>query len=148
MVARGLLTAVLLVWAASAAAAGADREWSVNTASADVGASLEREGNRESLVLHVHPHDGVRIEPPVLRVDAPALMRPHIAVKFPTTVRAEGKGRAATIRAALPLDAPGRVRFGNADRNDGALRIEYRYCTAGAERCAVESVDIALRAGP
>ncbi|WP_448190374.1 hypothetical protein [Azospirillum sp. sgz301742] len=148
MVARGLLTAFLLAGAASAsAAAGPAREWSLNTASADVGASLEREGNRESLVLHVHPHDGVRIEPPVLRVDAPALMRSHIAVKFPTTVRAEGKGRAATIRAALPLDGPGKVHFADADRNDGALRIEYRYCTAKTD-CAVESVDIALRAGP
>lgn len=140
--------AVLLLGTASAAAAGPEREWSVNTASADVGASLEREGNRESLVLHVHPHDGVRIEPPVLRVDAPALMRSHIAVKFPTTVRAEGKGRATTIRAALPLGAPGKVRFGDADRNDGALRIEYRYCTAKAQSCAVEQVDVALRAGP
>lgn len=147
MVARGALAVLLLFGTASAASAGPEREWSVDTASADVGASLEREGNRESLVLHVHPHDGVRIEPPVLRVDAPALMRSHIAVKFPTTVRAEGKGRATTIRAALPLDAPGKVRFGDADRNDGALRIEYRYCTSKAD-CAVESVDIALRAGP
>lgn len=148
MVTRGLLTAAMLLGAATAAVAGEEREWSVTTTSADVGASLEREGSRESLVLHVHPHDGVRIEPPVLRVDAPALMRSHIAVKFPTTVRAEGKGRAATIRAALPLDGPGKVRFADADRNDGALRIEYRYCMAKAERCAVESVDIALRAGP
>ena len=147
MVIRGLLVAGLLAGALPAAAAGPEREWTSRTRSADVGASLEREGNRESLVLHVHPHDGVRIEPPVLRVDAPALVRPHIAVKFPTTVRAEGKGRAGTVRAALPLDGPGKVRFGDADRNDGALRIEYRYCTGKAE-CAVESVDIALKAGP
>jgi len=148
LVGPALVGPALLLGPASVAAGGAEREWSLNTTSADVGASLEREGNRESLVLHVHPHDGVRIEPPVLRVDAPALMRSHIAVRFPTTVRAEGKGRAATIRAALPLDAPGKVHFGDSDRNDGALRIEYRYCTAKAESCAVEQVDIALRAAP
>ena len=45
----------------------------------------------------------------------------------------------------LPLTAPGALRFGEADSNDGALRIEYRYCTAQAGACSVESVDIALR---
>lgn len=144
---RTLLVAVLLAGAVPAAAAAAERDWSRRTLSADVGAALEREGNRESLVLNVHPHDGVRIEPPVLRVDAPALVRPHIAVRFPTTVRAEGKGRVGTVRAALPLEGPGRVRFGDADHNDGALRIEYRYCTTATD-CAVETVDIALKAGP
>ncbi|HYH37763.1 MAG TPA: hypothetical protein VD860_06045 [Azospirillum sp.] len=143
---RTLWVAALLAGAVPAAA-GTEREWSLRTRSADVSAALEREGNRESLVLSVHPLDGVRIEPPMVRVDAPALVRPHIAVKFPTTVRAEGKGRAGTVRAALPLEGPGRVRFGDADRNDGALRIEYRYCTAKAD-CAVESVDIAVKAGP
>jgi len=137
----------LLLGATPAFAAGPERAWSASTASADVGATLEREGNRESLVLHVRPHEGVRIEPPVLRVDAPALMRGRIAVKFPTTVRAKGKGRASTIRAALPLRRPGSVRFGDTDSNDGALRIEYRYCTAKADTCSVEQVDIALRAG-
>ncbi|PWC55109.1 hypothetical protein [Azospirillum sp. TSO22-1] len=144
---RTLWVAALLAGAVPAAAAGAEREWSLRTKSADIGAALEREGNRESLVLSVHPLDGVRIEPPMVRVDAPALVRPHIAVKFPTTVRAEGKGRAGTVRAALPLDGPGKVRFGDADSNDGALRIEYRYCTAKAD-CAVETVDIALKAVP
>lgn len=146
MLKSGLLAVVLLCATVPVPAVGMERDWSVDTASADVGATLEREGNRESLVLHVHPHDGVRIEPPVLRVDAPAQIRPRIAVKFPTTVRAEGKGRAATIRAALPLGAPDTLQFGDMDRNDGALRIEYRYCTAKPGDCAVESVDIALRA--
>lgn len=144
---RKLWVAALLAGAVPAAAAGPEREWSLRTRSADIRAALEREGNRESLVLSVHPLDGVRIEPPTVRVDAPALVRPHIAVKFPTTVRAEGKGRAGTVRAALPLEGPGRVRFGDADRNDGALRVEYRYCTAPTD-CAVESVDIAVKAGP
>lgn len=147
MVKRTLWVAALLAGTMPAAAAGSEREWLRHTTSADVGAALEREGNRESLVLSVHPHEGVRIEPPVLRVDAPVLVRPHIAVRFPTTVRAEGKGRVGTVRAALPLEGPGRVRFGDADRNDGALRIEYRYCTAKAD-CAVETVDIALKTGP
>lgn len=162
MLARGLMAAllpgvllpgVLLLGAppsaaGTSAATGPERQWSASTASADVGATLEREGNRESLVLHVHPHAGVRIEPPVLRVDAPALMRGHIAVKFPTTVRTDGKGRGGAVRAALPLDRPGAVRFGTADRNDGALRIEYRYCLGTTDTCSVEQVDIALRAGP
>ncbi len=143
-----LLSAVLLLLAVPAAAAGPERVWSARTASAEVGAALERKGGRESLMLRVQPHDGVRIEPPVLRVDAPALMRPRIAVQFPTAVRGEGKGRTAAVSAALPLAAPGTVRFGDADRNDGALRVEYRYCTATASACGVESVDIPLRAGP
>jgi len=130
-----------------ASGAAAAESWSANAAGADVEARLERRGARGSLVVEVRPRQGVRIEPPVVRIDVPALMRRHFAGRFPTTARAEPGRRGGAIRAILPLKRAGTVGFGDTDRHGGALRIEYRACTGESPRCSVEQVDVPLREG-
>ncbi|HYH17274.1 MAG TPA: hypothetical protein VD995_01535 [Azospirillum sp.] len=145
--ATAALAALILVSGAAVAAPETPRRWSADLKNARVVLAVERRGKGEALVLTVTPLAGARIEPQAVRIDAPTLVRRHLKGRFPTTVRSEGKPGAA-IRAALALDAPGTVRLGDPDSNDGALRVEYRACAGGPKSCTVERVDIPLRAAP
>ncbi|MGQ9368722.1 hypothetical protein [Azospirillum sp. ST 5-10] len=135
----------LAVPCAAAAPAETLQAWSAEVPSGRVEATVERSGNRDALVVTVRPERGVRIQPSVLRIDAPMLMRSRLKGKFPTTVRDAGKG--GVMRATLPVTQRGGVRFGTPDSNDGALRVEYRYCPQERPTCSVERIDIALRMG-
>ncbi|HYD67899.1 hypothetical protein [Azospirillum sp.] len=145
-VAASVLVAALLSGTTLAAPEG-PRRWSADLKAARVVLAVERQGKGEALVLTVTPLAGARIEPQAVRIDAPTLVSRRLKGRFPTTVRSEGKPGGA-IRAALPLDAPGAVRLGDADSNDGALRVEYRACAAGPKSCTVERADIPLRVAP
>lgn len=143
----GALAVLAVAAGLAGAAAAAPERWSADLKGARVALAVQRQGRGEALVLTVTPLSGARIEPQAVRIDAPTLVRRHLRMRFPTTVRGEGKPGAA-IRAALPLAAPGAVRLGDPDSNDGALRVEYRACTDGPASCTVERVDIPLRAAP
>ncbi|HEY0833952.1 MAG TPA: hypothetical protein VGE72_08610 [Azospirillum sp.] len=147
LVALAALGLGILAAGPASAAPETPRRWSADLKAARVALAVERRGKGEALVLTVTPLTGARIEPQAVRIDAPTLVRRHLKGRFPTTVRADGKPGAA-IRAVLPLDAPGAVRLGDVDSNDGALRVEYRACTAGSKSCTVERADIPLRAAP
>lgn len=139
--------ALLLVSTGGAIAADPAREWSSSASGVTLDARIERRGKGEALVLSLRPGEGRRVEPPVLRIDAPALVQGRLSGKFPTTVRSESGGKGAAVRAILPLKAPGGVRFADPDSNDGALRIEFRACGAERRDCRVERMDIPVRAG-
>ncbi|WP_029010330.1 hypothetical protein [Azospirillum halopraeferens] len=119
--------------------------WMAEVPSGRVAVTIERTGGRDALVVSVQPANGVSIQPAVLRIDAPALMRDRLAGKFPAAVR--GSGRGGALRVSFPVARPGAVRFGTPDSNDGMLRVEYRYCPPARPTCAVERVDVALKMG-
>lgn len=124
-------------------AAETPRLWSAQTPAGAFTAVLESRGKGEALVLTLTPDAGTRVQPPALRVDVPALLRGRVAGRFPATLRSDREG--GPLRAVLPLKAP--VRFADPDRNDGMMRVEFRHCRGGPATCAVERVDIPLRAG-
>lgn len=138
VVAAGLL---LILLAAPATAADPERVWSETLDGATVTVSLEARGRTGTVAVTVQPLKGVTIKPPVLRLDASALIREHIGSALPATVRGEG----GTIRARLPLDRAGALRIATPDSHDGTLRIEFRYCREPEARCSVERLDLALK---
>ncbi|NYZ15336.1 hypothetical protein HL658_22590 [Azospirillum sp. RWY-5-1] len=138
VVAAGLL---LVALARPALAADPERVWSETLDGATVTVSLEARGRAGAVVVSVQPLKGVTIKPPVLRLDASALIREHIGGALPTTVRGEG----GAMRARLPLDRAGSLRIATPDSHDGTLRIEYRYCREAETRCSVERLDLALK---
>jgi hypothetical protein len=119
------------------------RTWSAETPAGPFTATLEARGKGETLVLTLTPSAGVRVMPPVLRVDVPALLRDRVTGRFPAAIRSEREN--GPLRAVLPMKAP--VRFADPDRNDGMMRVEFRHCRSGPGSCAVERLDIPLRAG-
>ncbi len=127
----------------AACAADPARAWSAPTPAGPLSATLETRGKESALVLALKPEAGVRVVPPVLRVDVPALLRARIAGRFPAAIRSERED--GPLRAVLPLKGP--VRFADPDRNDGMMRVEFRYCRSGPATCAVQRLDIPLRAG-
>lgn len=139
--------------AATGASAPAGRDWSADTAAGPLAAAIERHGRGgEAMVLTLRPGPGVRVAPPVLRVDVPALVRGRFEGRFPAAVRparddARDNARdSGPLRVVLPLAAP--VRFADPDRNDGMVRVEFRHCRGDDPRaCAVERVDIPVSAG-
>lgn len=148
-----LLNIVILLAVASAAgslsipaagAADSARAWSAPTPAGPLSATLESRGKESALVLTLRPEAGVRVVPPVLRVDVPALLRARVAGRFPAAIRSEKEE--GPLRAVLPLKGP--VRFADPDRNDGMMRVEFRSCRSGPGTCAVQRLDIPLRAGP
>ncbi|MBP2296640.1 hypothetical protein [Azospirillum rugosum] len=128
----------------AAGAADPTRTWSAPTPAGPLTAALETRGKESALVLTLKPEAGVRVVPPVLRVDVPALLRARVAGRFPAAIRSERED--GPLRAVLPLKGP--VRFADPDRNDGMMRVEFRYCRNGPATCAVQRLDIPLRAGP
>ena len=119
------------------------RIWSAETSAGRFTAALETRRKGEALVLTLTPPAGARVTPPVLRVDVPRLLRDRVAGRFPAAIRSERE--TGPVRAVLPLKAP--VRFADPDRNDGMMRVEFRHCRADPGSCAVERLDIPLRAG-
>lgn len=128
----------------AAGAADPARAWSAPTPAGPLSATVERRGKESALVLTLRPEAGVRVVPPVLRVDVPALLRARVAGRFPAAIRSEREE--GPLRAVLPLK--GSVRFADSDRNDGMMRVEFRHCRGGPATCAVQRLDIPLRAGP
>lgn len=142
VVAAGLLLVALATPApVPAAAADPERVWSETLDGATVTVSLEARGRAGAVAVTVQPLKGVTIKPPVLRLDASALIRAHIGSALPATVRGEG----GAIRARLALDRAGALRIATPDSHDGTLRIEYRYCRDQGVRCSVERLDLALK---
>jgi hypothetical protein len=142
-----ILTTIAALPGAHAAEPTSDRpplSWSVSTEAGQLTASIERRGKREVLAIALEAEKGVRIMPPVLRLDVPTLVRGRVSGKFPMTVRAAREG--APLRVLLPLTGP--LCFAEPDSNDGMLRVEFRHCAGESDRCGVERVDIPLRAGP
>ena len=153
----------LLVSAALAmpvgAAAQTARDWSAATPAGTLSATLEGRGKASTLVLTLRPAAGLRVVPPALRVDVPALLRSRVGGRFPAVVRSDREE--GPLRAVLPLKGP--LRIADPDRNDGMMRVEFRYCRGpaahrpdrqpdrqpdqGLSACAVERLDIPLRAG-
>lgn len=136
-----LATSAAAAFAAPASAADPERVWSETLDGATVTVSLEARGRAGAVAVTVQPLKGVTIRPPVLRLDASALIRAHIGGALPVTVRGEG----GPIRARLPLDGAGVLRIATPDSHDGTLRIEYRYCREPEARCSVERLDLALK---
>lgn len=95
-----------------------------------------------SLVLELRPARGVRVVPPVLRVNVPALVRGRVEGRFPAALRSDRPE--GPYRAELALKGP--LRIADPDRNDGMLRVEFRYCGEAADRCSVGRVEVPLRA--
>ncbi|WP_207462548.1 hypothetical protein [Azospirillum sp. SYSU D00513] len=134
--------AALLAGLASAGAARAASEWSARTEAGQVTAAVVKRGKGQVLTVAVRTDRGVRIMPPVLRIDVPALVRDRVRGRFPMTVR--GKD-GQPPRASIPL--AGALAFAGPDSNDGMLRVEFRYCPPEPARCGVERVDIPVKAG-
>lgn len=124
------------VWAAES-----PLSWRSETPAGPVEAAIRRTGRSESLVVSLRPAAGIRIDPPVLRLDPPALARGRMEGRFPATVRAKRAG--GPLEAVIPLT--GGLLIADPDRNDGMLRVEFRYCGEAAGRCSVGRAEVPLR---
>lgn len=127
-----------------AAAADPERVWTAALASGEVTVEIRARGRGTTLEIAVRPAAGTAIEPPVLRIDASALVRAQVTGSLPRTVRGAAKG---PLRASLPLAPGATLAIASPDSYDGTLRLDYRYCRDGATTCGVERLDLALRVG-